>query len=60
VLGKKCIIGLTGNIATGKSEVRRMLERLGAYAIDADALAHEVMRRVGGRGAGVRLPYTAP
>ena len=45
MLGKKCIIGLTGNIATGKSEVRRMLERLGAYAIDADALAHEVMRR---------------
>ena len=36
----KIIIGLTGNIATGKSVVRRMLEHLGAYTIDADALTH--------------------
>ena len=36
----KYIIGLTGNIATGKSVVRRMLEHLGAYTIDADALSH--------------------
>jgi len=36
----KFIIGLTGNIATGKSVVRRMLEHLGAYTIDADALSH--------------------
>lgn len=36
----KFIIGLTGNIATGKSVVRRMFEHLGAYTIDADALAH--------------------
>ncbi len=34
------MIGLTGNIATGKSVVRRMLEHLGAYTIDADALTH--------------------
>lgn len=38
----KFVIGLTGNIATGKSVVRRMLEHLGAYTIDADALAHRV------------------
>ena len=37
------IIGLTGNIATGKSVVREMLGRLGAETIDADALAHRVM-----------------
>ena len=37
------IIGLTGNIATGKSAVSGMLERLGAKAIDADALVHELM-----------------
>jgi dephospho-CoA kinase len=37
------IIGLTGNIATGKSAVSGMLERLGALAIDADALVHELM-----------------
>ena len=36
----KFVIGLTGNIATGKSVVRRMLEHLGAYTIDADALSH--------------------
>ena len=39
----KYVIGLTGNIGTGKSEVRRMLEKLGAYGIDADALAHQVL-----------------
>ncbi len=39
----KFIIGLTGNIATGKSVVRKMLERLGAQGIDADALAHDVI-----------------
>lgn len=37
-------IGLTGNIATGKSTVAGMLADLGAYVIDADRLAHEVMR----------------
>jgi dephospho-CoA kinase len=41
----KYIIGLTGNIATGKSVVRRMLEHLGAYTIDADALAHRAMAK---------------
>jgi dephospho-CoA kinase len=39
----KYVIGLTGNIATGKSLVRRMLEHLGAYTIDADGLTHQVM-----------------
>ena len=41
----KTIIGLTGNIATGKSVVRRMLEHLGAYTIDADALSHRVIAK---------------
>ena len=41
----KYIIGLTGNIATGKSVVRRMLEHLGAYTIDADALAHRAIAK---------------
>ena len=39
----KTIIGLTGNIATGKSVVRRMLEHLGAFTIDADQLTHRAM-----------------
>jgi dephospho-CoA kinase len=41
----KFVIGLTGNIATGKSVVRRMFEHLGAYGIDADALAHRAMAK---------------
>ncbi len=41
----KYVIGLTGNIATGKSVVRRMLEHLGAYTIDADALSHRVISK---------------
>lgn len=39
----KYVIGLTGNIATGKSVVRKMLEELGAFGIDADALAHQAI-----------------
>jgi dephospho-CoA kinase len=41
----KYIIGLTGNIATGKSVVRKMLEHLGAYGIDADILAHRAIAK---------------
>ena len=41
----KTVIGLTGNIATGKSVVRRMLEHLGAYTIDADSLAHRAIAK---------------
>ena len=41
----KLVIGLTGNIGTGKSVVRRMLEHLGAFGIDADALAHRVIAK---------------
>jgi dephospho-CoA kinase len=44
-LSGKIVIGLTGNIATGKSMVRRMLEHLGAYTIDADALSHRVISK---------------
>ncbi len=39
----KYVIGLIGNIATGKSVVRKMLEHMGAYGIDADALSHRAM-----------------
>ena len=37
------LIGLTGNIATGKGEVAGMLAKLGAHCINADRVAHEVM-----------------
>ena len=41
----KFVIGLTGNIGTGKSVIRRMLEHIGAYGIDADALSHRAMAK---------------
>lgn len=44
---KKTIIGLTGNIATGKTVVRKMLGHLGANTIDADALTHRIMAQDG-------------
>jgi dephospho-CoA kinase len=37
-------IGLTGGIASGKSLVSRMFVDLGAHCIDADEIAHELMR----------------
>jgi dephospho-CoA kinase len=37
------IIGLTGNIATGKTTVLAYLASLGAFIIDADKLAHKAM-----------------
>lgn len=39
------IIGLTGNIATGKSTVLHYLQQKGAYVLDADKLAHESMQK---------------
>jgi dephospho-CoA kinase len=36
---------LTGNIATGKSTVAAMLAERGAAVIDADKVAHQIMRR---------------
>ncbi len=37
------VIGLTGNIATGKSTVTRLLAGLGAHVIDADQVAHRAI-----------------
>jgi dephospho-CoA kinase len=35
-------VGLSGGIGSGKSTVSRMLEKLGATVIDADAIVHEL------------------
>ena len=35
------VIGLTGSIGTGKSEVTRVLQELGAEVINADQVGHE-------------------
>lgn len=39
------IIGLTGGIATGKSESAKYLQELGAYCIDADLIAKELTQK---------------
>jgi dephospho-CoA kinase len=38
-------IAITGSIGSGKSEVKRILQRLGYPVIDADDLAKEVLQR---------------
>lgn len=39
----KIIIGLTGNIATGKSAIMRETARRGALTIDADQVVHQIL-----------------
>ncbi|MGI6209263.1 MAG: dephospho-CoA kinase [Anaerolineae bacterium] len=48
------VIGLTGNIATGKTLVLERLAFHGAFCVDADKVAHEVMRREGPAWAQIR------
>ncbi|MBI2941337.1 MAG: dephospho-CoA kinase [Chloroflexi bacterium] len=57
-------MGLTGNIGCGKSTIARMLAERGAFVIDADRVAHELMaphspvweRIVAGFGPGILRP----
>jgi dephospho-CoA kinase len=37
-------LGLTGGIASGKSEVSRILRKLGFTVLDADSIAHQLMQ----------------
>jgi dephospho-CoA kinase len=39
------VVGLTGGIGTGKTQVSAILETLGATVVNADVLGHEVYRR---------------
>ena len=43
----KLLLGLTGNIACGKSTVLQRLGELGAYTIDADAAIHTILKHDG-------------
>ena len=38
------VIGITGNIGTGKSTVARLLAALGAHVVDADQVVHRLYR----------------
>ncbi len=40
---QRFIVGVTGNIATGKSAIMKLAAEEGALAIDADKLVHEIM-----------------
>ncbi|MFA5276833.1 MAG: dephospho-CoA kinase, partial [Candidatus Omnitrophota bacterium] len=40
---KPLIIGITGNLGSGKSTVARLFRNSGAELIDADKLAHEAI-----------------
>ncbi len=48
------VIGVTGGIACGKSEVGRFLVQEGFCVLDADQVAHEVLERVPVRDAVVK------
>ncbi|MCL4504833.1 MAG: dephospho-CoA kinase [Chloroflexi bacterium] len=60
----RILIGLTGNIATGKSAVAQVLRELGAAVIDADQVSRQVVNRgepalaaiIAKFGAGILLP----
>lgn len=42
-MARRIIIGLTGNIATGKSALMRLAAEQGALTIDADKVVHELL-----------------
>jgi len=44
------VIGLTGNIGSGKSTVAEMFRQLGAKIIDADSIARKIVE------PGVKVP----
>lgn len=55
----KRVIGLTGNIAVGKSRALRQLQALGAAVIDADHVAREVLEPGGAAHAAVVAEFGA-
>jgi dephospho-CoA kinase len=56
---RRYLIGLTGNIATGKSTVAEMLAGLGATTIDADQVVHQLMDQDSEMRAGIVSAFGA-
>jgi len=57
--GDKAVIGVTGNIAVGKSTALAMLSSLGAHVIDADKIVH-LLRMPGAPGYAPLLDLLGP
>ena len=55
----KLIVGLTGNISTGKSAVMRLAAEQGALTIDADKVVHELMNSDAGLQAEIVAAFGA-
>lgn len=53
----KLIVGLTGNIATGKSAIMRMADDMGAFTIDADKIVHELMNTDANMQAAIAVAF---
>jgi dephospho-CoA kinase len=51
------IVGITGLIASGKTQAARVFEKLGAVIIDADREAHNVLLKSGAAYAGVLAEF---
>lgn len=56
-LSGKFIVGVTGNIATGKSAVMRLAAEESALTIDADKLVHELMDRDADMQAAIAVAF---
>lgn len=53
----KIIVGLTGNIATGKSAVMRMAAEKGALTLDADKIVHDILENDPSMQAAVAVAF---
>ena len=56
-LENRLIIGLTGNIATGKSAVMHLANDHGALTIDADKVVHEIMENDANMQAAIAVAF---
>lgn len=54
---RRFIVGVTGNIATGKSAIMKLAAEEGALAIDADKLVHEIMDSDGDIQAAIAVAF---
>lgn len=54
---KRYVVGLTGGIGSGKSEVSRLFAERGAAVVDTDAIAHELTEAGGAAMAAVRAAF---